>query len=119
MVGTDRSHVNLLFPNAIDKNNRVTGGKELSLPRSGWSMTAGGPAGTNHFVAIVSENPRDFVAAGWITADPFTEFPPELAAKITRTTADHAPFAGKTVCPSSGNCSNAYSAATFLIQEVD
>ena len=119
MVGTDRSHVNLLFPNAIDKNNRVTGGKELSLPRSGWSMTAGGPAGTNHFVAIVSENPRDFVAAGWITADPFTEFPPELAAKITRTAADHAPFAGKTVCPSSGNCSNAYSAATFLIQEVD
>ena len=119
MVGTDRSHFTLLFPNEIDKNNRVTGGKELGLPRSGWSMTAGGPAGTNRFVAIVSENPRDFLAAGWVTGDPFAEFPPELAAKITGTTADHAAYAGKTVCPSSGNCSNDYGAAAFLIQEVD
>jgi serine/threonine protein kinase len=119
MVGTDRSHFNLLFPNAIDPNNQVSSGKEVSLPRPGWAMTAGGPAGTNHFVALVSENPRDFSAAGLIGVDAFGEFPLEVAARIAAANARPSPFAGRPVCPSSANCSSAYGAATFSIQEVD
>ncbi|MBI4740002.1 MAG: protein kinase [Betaproteobacteria bacterium] len=118
MVGTDRSRFNLLFPNAIDRNNRVSAGKELGLPRAGWAMTAGGPAGTNHFVAIVSENPRDFSAAGLVSVDPFGEFPPEAVAKADTTNGSN-PFAGKPACPQPGECSAAYGAATFSIQEVD
>jgi len=118
MVGTDRSRFNLLFPNAIDGNNRVSAGKELGLPRAGWAMTAGGPAGTNHFVAIVSENPRDFSAAGLVSVDPFGEFPPEAVAKADTTNGSN-PFAGKPACPQPGECSAAYGAATFSIQEVD
>jgi serine/threonine protein kinase len=119
MVGTDRGHFNLLFPNAIDKNNKVGSGKELALPRAGWSMTAGGPAGTNHFVAIVSENPRDFSAAGLVSVDPFGEFSLEIAAKISANTSGPSPFAGRPDCPPPNSCSAAYGAATFSIQEID
>ena len=119
MVGTDRNHFNLLFPNSIDPNNKVSSGKELSLPRPGWAMTAGGPAGTNHFVAIVSESPRDFLAAGLVNVDGFGEFPPETAAKIAAVRSGPSPFAGKPVCPSSNNCSSAYGAAIFSIQEIN
>src|SRR5213075_506895 len=82
MVGTDRTQFNLLFPNAVDAGNRIAAGQELDLPRKGWAMTAGGPAGADHFVAIVSENPRDFSAAGLRKVDPFGEFPPEVSAKL-------------------------------------
>jgi hypothetical protein len=118
MVGTDRAHFNLLFPNAIDARNRIEAEKELRLPRPGWSMVAGGPPGTNHFVAIVSENPRDFSAAGLKKVDPFAEFPLEVAAKVARSQpADPSPFAGKPVCAAAGPCSSAYGAAIFTIEE--
>ena len=119
MVGTDRSHFNLLFPNAIDQNNQVSSGKEISLPRSGWAMTAGGPAGTNHFVAIISENPRDFSAAGLIAVDPFGEFSAEVSARMADSSTSPSPFAGTPVCSLPENCSAAYGAATFSIQEID
>ncbi len=118
MVGTDRAHFNLLFPNAIDGRNRIEAEKELRLPRPGWSMVAGGPPGTNHFVAIVSENPRDFSAAGLKEVDPFAEFPLEAAAEVARSQpAEPSPFAGKPVCAAAGPCSSAYGAAIFTIEE--
>ncbi len=117
MVGTDRNHFNLLFPNAIDQNNQMSSGKEMSLPRAGWAMTAGGPAGTNHFVAIISENPRDFSAAGLIAVDPFGEFPADASARMTDSSPS--PFAGTPVCSLPENCSAAYGATTFSIQEID
>ena len=63
VVGT-AAQFNLLFPNGIDADNGIAGDGELSLPRPGWAMTASGPPGSNRFVAIVSENRRDFSAAG-------------------------------------------------------
>ena len=118
MVGTDRAHFNLLFPNAIDGRNRIDADKELTLPRPGWAMVAGGPAGTNHFVAIVSEQPRDFSAAGLKKVDPFAEFPLETAAEVARSQpAEPSPFAGKPVCAAGATCSDAYGAATFTIEE--
>jgi tRNA A-37 threonylcarbamoyl transferase component Bud32 len=118
MVGTDRNHFNLLFPNAIDDNNRVASQEELKLPRPGWAMTAGGPPGTNHFVAIVSESPRDFTDAGLRRVDPFGEFPPEVASRIARSRAGSpTPFAGKPVCKAQGDCPAGYGAATFSIDE--
>jgi hypothetical protein len=118
MVGTDRAHFNLLFPNAIDARNRIEAEKELKLPRPGWSMVAGGPPGTNHFVAIVSENPRDFSAAGLKKVDPFAEFPLEAAAEVARNQpAEPSPFAGRPVCTAGVPCSTGYGAATFTIDE--
>jgi hypothetical protein len=96
MVGTDRSF-NLLFPNAVDNDNRIAPGQALDLPRAGWSMTAGGPKGADHFVAIVSENPRDFSAAGLRKVDPFGEFPADVAAKLSASAGSAPLFAGKPV----------------------
>jgi serine/threonine protein kinase len=76
--GTDQSHLWMLFPNAIDADNRIAAGTELTLPRKGWQITAGGPAGTNHIVTMVSREPRDFTAAGLKKGDTIPEF--DLAA---------------------------------------
>jgi serine/threonine protein kinase len=119
MVGTDRKHFYLLFPNAADKNNRVAAEKDLVLPRPGWAMAAGGPPGINHFVAVVSENPRDFSAAGLQQVDPFAEFPFEQAQKVAlASAADASPFLGKPMCKGEADCSTAYGAASFTVEEV-
>ena len=118
MVGTDRTQFHLLFPNAVDGENRIAAGQEMDLPRKGWAMTAGGPSGTDHFVAIVSENPRNFSAAGLRNVDPFGEFPPDVAAKLAAQAGSAPLFAGTPVCPKEP-CSPRYGAAIFSIEEVD
>jgi tRNA A-37 threonylcarbamoyl transferase component Bud32 len=120
MVGTDKTHFNLLFPNAIDDKNRLAAGQALDLPRPGWAMTAGGPKGANHFVALVSENPRDFSAAGLRKVDPFGEFPLDAAAKLAAGAGNAPPvFAGTPVCKDGKACSARYGAAIFSVEEVD
>ena len=121
MVGTDRQHFYLLFPNQVDADNRITAGGPLELPRKGWSMVAGGPAGTNQFVAFVAESRRDFKAAGLVPTDPFAEFPLDTAARAVQAMpAGASPFVGTLVCPSGGSdCSAAYGAAVFTIEEVE
>ena len=119
MVGTDRTHLNLIFPNAIDSANAIKAGQELDLPRAGWAMTAAGPRGTNHFVALVSENPRDFSAAGLRKVDPFAEFALDAAAAVAASPEGAAAFAGKPVCPRPGECSARYGAAIFSIEEIE
>jgi hypothetical protein len=120
MVGTD-GQFNLLFPNAIDADNGIAGDGELSLPRPGWAMTASGPPGSNRFVAIVSENRRDFSAAGLKKVDPFAQFPRKAAEKVAMQSAAGAanPFAGKVVCPAGRSCSSGYGAALFAIEEIE
>ena len=120
MVGTNRSDFYLLFPNAVDKNNIIKAGQQLELPRSQWKMVAEGPRGTDHFVVIVSDYPRDFSAAGLKIIDPFAVFPPEQAARLYETYTGLMPiFAGKAVCPKSiSRCSESYGAAVFSIEEI-
>ena len=49
-----------LFPNKMARNNRIKAGQTLSLPQSTWPMDVAGPAGTDHFLVIVSSQPRNF-----------------------------------------------------------
>ena len=121
MVGTDKQHFHLLFPNALDNDNRVEAGKELALPRPGWAMVAGGPPGTNHFVAVVSESPRDFSATGLRKVDPFAEFPlAEAAQTWEKHTGESSPFLGAPACPAgAAACPQSYGAAIFTIDEVN
>jgi hypothetical protein len=120
MVGTDRQHFYLLFPNEIDKANRVAAGGRIDLPREGWSMEAGGPPGTNNLVAVVSDNRRDFSTPGLTKVGPFAEFPMEAALRAVQAGKGTAsPFVGKTSCADGGDsCSSAYGAAAFTIEEV-
>jgi hypothetical protein len=117
MQGTDRSHFYQLFPNGIDKNNRLRGNTDMSLPRSNWEMVAGGPAGLNRFIALVTPSPRNFASAGLGSAQPFGEFDPQVAGKVF---ADRgaAPFAGEPAgCSLGDQACASYGAVLFEIEE--
>ena len=118
VVGTDRSHFFLLFPNALDRSNRIEPGRDLQLPKPQWQITAAGPPGTNHFVAIVSDRPRDFTAAGLKALEPFSEFPLEVAERLSLAHRGPPLFAGTPVCPDTGACADGYGAAVFSIEEI-
>lgn len=68
-VGSDGKTFNRLFPNELDQNNYIQPGT-VRLPHASWALKAGGPAGTSHLLAVVSDTPRDF-AAGMREEGPF------------------------------------------------
>jgi hypothetical protein len=120
--GTDKSHFHLLFPNPLDKDNRIEGGREVTLPRKGWEITAGGPPGTNHIVALVSRRERNLGDSGLqASADTIPEF--DLASARQRWVQRAAgaggvsPFIGKAVCDTAP-CDEAYGARMIQIDEV-
>ncbi len=53
-----------LFPNALDDKNRIEANSTLRLPRPEWRVPAGGPAGKNRFLAVVSSTPNLFANLG-------------------------------------------------------
>ena len=121
MVGTDRSQFWLLFPNSIDRNNTIAAGKRLALPRANWRMDAAGPPGTDQFVVIVSESPRDFSAAGIKPSEPFAEFPLTATMQPGQDDSTAVPvFAGQANCPANQKtaCSESFGAAMFSIEEI-
>lgn len=117
MVGSDQ-HIYLLFPNAVDRNNKIPADRSIALPRPGWAMESAGPPGTNDFLVVVSDAPRDFAASGLKKVDPFAEFPLDKAAQLAASGANGpSPFLGKPNCPTR-ECSSNYGAAIFTIEEV-
>lgn len=116
MVGTE-GDFHLLFPNAEDKSNRITPGTVLPLPRTNWKFTAAGPAGTDHFVVMVSDAPRDFGAAGLVPGELFGDFPVARAAELQRAYTGATPlFAGTPSCAGQP-CPASYGAVAFTIEE--
>jgi serine/threonine protein kinase len=121
MVGTDRSQFWLLYPNSLDANNSIEAGQQLDLPGPKWRMVAEGPPGTDQFVAIVSESPRDFSSAGLKKLAPFAEFPMSTAAQVQSASSGTNPvFAGRAKCESAQKeeCPQAFGAAVFSIAEI-
>ena len=120
MVGTDSEHLIVLFPNSIDGDNRIAADTPLTLPRSGWSFVAGGPAGTNHLLAVVSDAPRDFSASGVEHGEPFDEFPLERIAEIAAQRGGARGFiVGDADCAGASACNDAYGAVLFSIEEIE
>ncbi|HMK86754.1 MAG TPA: caspase family protein [Steroidobacteraceae bacterium] len=75
----------LLFPNQLDSSNALGADYELHLPREGWTVTALGPRGTDHILAMVTETPRDFsslsLPAEYVSsAGPFDKIRPTAQA---------------------------------------
>ncbi|GAC1421025.1 MAG: hypothetical protein NVSMB6_22680 [Burkholderiaceae bacterium] len=121
MVGTNRSDFTLLFPNAADRNNRISAGKAIALPRAGWRLGAFGPPGVDQFVVMVSDRPRSFSNAGLRQGELFGEFPPDFVARAAPITAHSPPvFAGIAECAQETGtaCPATYGAAKFSISEV-
>lgn len=61
-ISTDGQTLSLLFPNAMDGANYVTG--PLQLPRGQWTMTARGPAGVGYMLAVLTAQPQDLLVLG-------------------------------------------------------
>ena len=72
MAGSDGKSFDLLFPNKRDSRNQIKANEVWQLPRAGWAFRAGGPAGVNQLLAIVSDKPRNFAGIGMTAAGPFS-----------------------------------------------
>ena len=129
MVGSDGMTFDMIFPNKLDTRNEIEAGQTLQLPRPAWQITAGGPAGKDHLLAIVADAPRDFAALGMQQAGPFSMVAATLvtARDIQLVTAT-SPQAAATECQEAGTkrtlvlqkrCSTAYGAALLAIEEVN
>jgi serine/threonine protein kinase len=108
-----------LFPNQLDKRNRIKVGETLRLPRASWPLEAGGPAGTNRFIAIVTKSDRDFSNSGIQSDGVFGRLPIDAIAALEQAKKPGAQpvVLGQAKCLSSANCDAAFGAASFLITE--
>ena len=59
LLGSDGKSFYLLFPNDLDRDNRIAAGETLRLPRPSWRVQGQGPAGRDTVLAIVAESERD------------------------------------------------------------
>ncbi|MDA7418754.1 serine/threonine-protein kinase [Xenophilus arseniciresistens] len=108
----------MLFPNLLDKYNKINANQTLTLPRASWPMNAGGPPGTNHFAVVVSQHERDFSEAGMQTDGVFPQFPlPVLSALEAASPGKPTPLLGKPQCPPGQACTDAFGVAGFKIVE--
>lgn len=109
-----------LFPNKMARNNRIKAGQTLNLPQATWPMDVAGPAGTDHFLVIVSSQPRNFDAAGLKNDGGFGMYPkPDAALDIAkRHTGAGSAFAGAVQCQGGPGCDDEYGAARFSSDEV-
>jgi hypothetical protein len=108
-----------LFPNLLDKYNKVSAGSPITLPRASWPMDAGGPAGIDHFAVLVSQYERDFSGTGIQTDGVFPKFPlPVLAALEAARGNGPPPLLGHPICPPPNTtCNDVYGVGLFQITE--
>lgn len=84
MLGSDGKSFYLLYPNKLDQDNRIKANTQYKFPRPGWSITAGGPAGTNQILFVVSQSARDasiFVSSQDGGSGPFAFSVTDLSAR--------------------------------------
>jgi hypothetical protein len=110
--------LSLLFPNTQAVDNRIRAGQSLRLPQASWALEASDPAGTEHFLVLVSKEPRDFAQVvqgreGWFQ----TLQTGESAAALARAhRGAGSVLAGRGVCAAAG-CDE-YGAARFEVDIV-
>ena len=75
LLGSDRKSFYVLYPNGLDKDNRIEAGKARRLPRPDWQLQASGPPGLDHLLVMVTTSPRQLdlrTLAAPDTRNPFT-----------------------------------------------
>ncbi len=108
----------LLFPNLLDKRNKIAANETLALPRPAWPMDSGGPPGVNEFAVLVSEHERDFASTGMQSEGVFPQFPlPALAALEAARGTGPAPLLGRPLCQPNTPCQDVYGVGLFRIVE--
>lgn len=124
LAGSDNQSVYMLFPNDLDRNNKIEAGQSLLLPRPNWRVQASGPAGTDHLLVLVTDAPRDLSGLSANKAGPFvtslndaqgrTRLGALMTAAATGTSAA-CKVAGKR--RPTAMCSDAYGATMLSLEE--
>jgi hypothetical protein len=124
VAGSDNKSVVLLFPNDLDKNNRIEAGQKLQLPRPDWRVKAGGPAGLDHLLVVVADAPRDLSELKAAKDGPFmvslndAQGRAQLGALMTNAqSAQIAACKSRVSRFNNPACSDAYGAAQFAVEE--
>jgi hypothetical protein len=124
LAGSDNQSVYLLFPNALDLNNKVEAGQKVQLPRANWRVKAGGPVGTDNLLVVLADAPRDISKLEASKAGPFvvslndSKGRAQLGALMTTSQAG-----GSAQCRTGSArsnpalCSDAYGAAMVAVEE--
>lgn len=120
MTGADATHLWLLFPNQADNNNRLEAGRDTPVPSGGWHITASGPPGTDHIVALVTRYPMDLDSVGLRRDGDVHEFDRAMAARRWVEQPGASPLLGPPVCPAGTPtpCEQRFGAALLRIEEV-
>ena len=125
LAGSDNKSVYVLFPNDLDANNRIEAGQTMQLPRPNWRVKAGGPTGADHLMVMVTDGPRDLKPLAASKAGPFMASLNDsngrnaLGALMTASTAaDSLVCANPAARKTNPQCSDAYGAAMFTVEEV-
>jgi len=73
LQSSDNASTYVLFPNALDQNNRIPASEWLALPRPAWRLQSQGPPGKNHLLVMVSDAPRDLGQLKALPSGPFVK----------------------------------------------
>lgn len=119
LLDTTDSKLSLIFPNALDLDNRIAAGSPMRFPRESWSFTADAPAGEWQVLVIVSDNRRDFAGLGLVAHDGIASVPlKELEHALARLGPDS--LAGVSVCQKEETrCAADFGVSYFKVTEVE
>jgi hypothetical protein len=124
MAGSDNRALQLLFPNDLDRDNRIDAGRPLALPRAQWRLRPAGPPGTNELLVIVADGPRDLSALA--KEGPFTASLNDAAGRAalgslltrSRPAGEDAHCAAAAARQNRPQCSDAFGAVLFKVEEI-
>ncbi len=115
---SDGADVELLFPSSAHTGNRIEPGQPLTLPAPRSPVKAERPAGANEFLAIVSDEPRDFDGFRPAARGPFRRLRLDGTMTGGAAPASNPLFGGTIACVAAPPCSDSYGAVVFTIDAV-
>lgn len=125
LAGSDNKSLQLLFPNALDTDNRIRAGRPLLLPRAQWQIKASGPAGTDSLLVLVADGPRDLEPLASAKEGPFVvslndaNGRAQLGALMTTSrSVSTAACTSASARRSNPACSDAYGASLVTLEEI-
>lgn len=84
LLGSDEKSFYLLFPNTLDRDNRLRANQTYTMPRASWQVRAAGPPGVDRLLFVLSPSPRDpalFAADPTGSGGPFSFSLADLASR--------------------------------------
>jgi hypothetical protein len=119
----DGKNAFMLFPNTTDRDNRISTGQSLDLPRPSWALVAGGPEGDNRLMVVFSRNQRDIGQLVGQEAGPFLDLAiSPIGMQALALAVSRSAHSEEADCVAAGNrpayCASGFSATVKTIREV-